>query len=174
MLETRNENFKYRFLTMEQGFSLVELLVSVAIVGILSGLGVSNFSEYRKNAYNLTALSALGDLRTATLAISDDVRQKRINKAGAVTTANCSQFPSTGVRCYQTNVSLQQTLESLISDKIKQSNKFVYMTASSFMGGDEYSFAFILHCDGDMVFSWHTQIPGLARYMDPGLYALCP
>ncbi len=43
----------------EKGFTLIELLVVVAIIGILASLGVAQYSEYKKYAYDTKALSAL-------------------------------------------------------------------------------------------------------------------
>ena len=44
------------------GYSLVELLVVVAIVGILASIAITNFEEYRTKSFNSVALS---DLRNA-------------------------------------------------------------------------------------------------------------
>ena len=49
----------------ERGFSFVELLVVVGIVGILSAIAVPQFSEFRKNAYNAAASSDLRNAATA-------------------------------------------------------------------------------------------------------------
>ncbi|MCC6221297.1 MAG: prepilin-type N-terminal cleavage/methylation domain-containing protein [Deltaproteobacteria bacterium] len=49
----------------ENGFTLIELMVVVGIVGILSSIAVSQLEEYRIRAYNATAQS---DLRNAITA----------------------------------------------------------------------------------------------------------
>lgn len=49
----------------KKAFTLVELLVTISIVGILAALSVSMFTEYRRKAYDAAAISALKDLSTA-------------------------------------------------------------------------------------------------------------
>lgn len=49
----------------QKGFSLVELLVVVAIIGILSTIAVPQYSEYRKRAYDSAARSDIRNIITA-------------------------------------------------------------------------------------------------------------
>ena len=49
----------------EKGFTLIELMIVVAIIGILAAIAIPQFSNYRTKAFNSAAVS---DLHTARMA----------------------------------------------------------------------------------------------------------
>ncbi len=61
-----------------KGFSLVELLVTVAITSIMAGLAVSQYQEYRRNANDLVAITSLYNARTGINARFADSTQQSI------------------------------------------------------------------------------------------------
>lgn len=49
----------------ERGFTIVELLVVITVVGILAGVGVSGYQNFRNRAYETAADAAWRDLQVA-------------------------------------------------------------------------------------------------------------
>ena len=49
----------------QKGFTLIELMIVVAIIGILAAIAIPNFMNYQCKAKQSEAKTLLGDLRTA-------------------------------------------------------------------------------------------------------------
>ena len=47
-----------------RGITLIELMIVIAIVGILAGIAIPQFSSYRAKSYNAGAVSDVRNLRT--------------------------------------------------------------------------------------------------------------
>ena len=56
----------------EGGFTLIELMIVIAIIGILAAIAIPNFVSYRRRAYNASANSGIRDLYTAAQAYFTD------------------------------------------------------------------------------------------------------
>ena len=48
-----------------KGFTLIELMIVIAIIGILAAIAIPQFAQYRRKAFNAAAESDLRNFKTA-------------------------------------------------------------------------------------------------------------
>jgi prepilin-type N-terminal cleavage/methylation domain-containing protein len=75
--------------TNDKGFTLIELMIVIAIIGILAAIAIPNFVSYRKRAYNTAGNADARNAYTAAQAYFND------NPAG---TADLNSLTAYGFR----------------------------------------------------------------------------
>jgi len=85
-----------KMMRKNEGFTLIELMIVIAIIGILAAIAIPQFSAYRKRSYNSSAEADLRNAATAQEAYYVDT-QKYINNPVNLIGSTYGLYTSRGV-----------------------------------------------------------------------------
>ena len=137
-------------MTKQKGFTLIELMIVVAIIGILAAIAIPQFSAYRVKAFNSAAESDLRNLMTAEEATYADAQAYFPKNSSTVSGLGSSTLPATTFN--------STTTGTLTGAKVSNNVGFAITTANS---AANYSI-FTGHSKGDREYAGDDA--GLMRY----------
>jgi type IV pilus assembly protein PilA len=119
-----------------QGFSLIELLIVIAVILIIAAIAIPNFIRSRMRANEASAVSSLRTITTAEISYSTTYNAGYSVTLGAL--------GGTGAVIDQTNAGL---IDSVLSSGTKSGYTFTYVATSSDSNGNVLTYT----CNADPV-----------------------
>ncbi|MDX9922556.1 MAG: prepilin-type N-terminal cleavage/methylation domain-containing protein [Syntrophales bacterium] len=83
--------------TSQKGFTLIELMIVIAIIGILAAIAIPQFNAYRVRGFNASALTSAKNAYTASQAFFSDNPGGEIDDIADISTAEYGFVPTASV-----------------------------------------------------------------------------
>jgi len=131
----------------EKGFTLIELMIVVAIIGILAAIAIPQFSSYRARAFNAAAISDLNTARLSEEAVFADYQaygaSTTTGKAGVaagtlVDSTSTSPVIATSAKGQEAAITLSKNV-SIAALMIAKTFDYATITAKHAKGSNFYA-----------------------------------
>jgi len=119
-------------LNKEKGFTLIELMIVVAIIGILAAIAIPQFASYRVKAFNSAAKSDLHSAQTTFEVFFNDNNKYPNAVAVPATPASTVTLSATGA----TSVSMNLSSNVFFGSAVGGTNNASYGAATKHLAGD--------------------------------------
>jgi type IV pilus assembly protein PilA len=140
--------------TMQKGFTLIELMIVVAIIGILAAVAIPAYQDYLNRSKMTEVLSAVSACKTS---VAEYSAAKNVLPAN-ITESGCSNATTQYVN--KLDVVAGGVIEATIQNIAAEGAKVVQMAPSKTAMP-----TFTAAANGDPILGWRCSYSGIAKYV---------
>jgi prepilin-type N-terminal cleavage/methylation domain-containing protein len=137
----------------QKGFTLIELMIVVAIIGILASIAIPQFSSFRAKAFNSSAISDLHGVSLAQEGLFTDYQRYGATQSSAATASTSAGTLLNGTAGFVT-AAANQSMPVNVSNNVRMVSN---CTASSFAAATTVA----KHDSGDKVYGQESDQAGV-------------